>query len=225
MFMKKKKILVKALETIKNILIQQPELEKEIFSLLFEKIRGLVGYDQGLIFLIEGDSLIVRARDNINLANKNYKKVISGQDKYLTKIIREKASIIENHDISLPEELGIKSAKKPVSVLAVPLTIREMVYGIVVLVSNDRKFDENDIKILESVISAASYLIKDAELSDVFKMQLKVLKENIRERTRALELIKEQNKKILEADRIKSEFLANMSHELRTPLNAIIGFS
>jgi signal transduction histidine kinase len=56
-------------------------------------------------------------------------------------------------------------------------------------------------------------------------MQLKILKDNIVERTKTLEIIKEQNKKILEADKIKNEFFANMSHELRTPLNAIIGFS
>ncbi len=45
---------------------------------------------------------------------------------------------------------------------------------------------------------------------------------DVTERRRVLE---EENRRMLEANRLKSEFLANMSHELRTPLNAIIGFS
>jgi PAS domain S-box-containing protein len=46
--------------------------------------------------------------------------------------------------------------------------------------------------------------------------------EQIREQSSRLE---EQNRTIVEANRLKTEFLANMSHELRTPLNAIIGFA
>lgn len=39
------------------------------------------------------------------------------------------------------------------------------------------------------------------------------------------ERLEEENKKLLETDKLKSKFIANMTHELRTPLNAIIGFS
>ena len=37
--------------------------------------------------------------------------------------------------------------------------------------------------------------------------------------------LREENKKLLETDKLKSRFLAHMTHELRTPLNSILGFS
>jgi PAS domain S-box-containing protein len=47
----------------------------------------------------------------------------------------------------------------------------------------------------------------------------------IRDSTERKRMLEEENRRMLESNRLKSEFLANMSHELRTPLNAIIGFS
>jgi signal transduction histidine kinase len=52
-----------------------------------------------------------------------------------------------------------------------------------------------------------------------------IANEMIEERARIHEKLVQEQKKVLESDRLKTAFLANMSHEIRTPMNAIIGFS
>ena len=49
--------------------------------------------------------------------------------------------------------------------------------------------------------------------------------QDVTERRREAEALREARDQATDSSRSKSEFLANMSHELRTPLNAIIGFS
>lgn len=110
--------------------------------------------------------------------------------------------------------------------LLVKLNIRETVFGFM-LVSRPKEFPfcEEELRISKAFSALISYSIKDSELSNVFKLQLRALQDSILDKTNAYATIKKQNEKIVAADKLKNEFLANISHELRTPLNAIIGFS
>lgn len=49
--------------------------------------------------------------------------------------------------------------------------------------------------------------------------------EDVTEKLKVDNMLREAKEKAEEANRLKSAFFANMSHEIRTPLNAIVGFS
>jgi PAS domain S-box-containing protein len=64
-----------------------------------------------------------------------------------------------------------------------------------------------------------------AERTAALNKTNKQLQDEITERKRTVEALKQAKEAADAANRAKSEFLANMSHEIRTPLNAVIGFS
>lgn len=105
-----------------------------------------------------------------------------------------------------------------------PLLVNGCAFALLVI-SDKQKYTKNEQKIFKTCALLAANIIKEIELTDIMKMQVKALQDGIVEINGFNKVIQEQNKKILEADKIKNKFLSNVSHELRSPLNSIIGFS
>lgn len=195
------------------------------FAKILDYIKEVIDYDYAAIYYINADRIHQKEYldffHEINGVSNQLFYDISPETKEL--LFNPYALRFENSS-SIAQDIKLSQHKG--DFLLAKLMIRETVFGFILLADyNDKKFEKDDEQILKSFCSVASYSIKDSELSSVFKLQLKALQESIIEKTDAYKTIKEQNQKILEADKAKNEFIANISHELRTPLNAIIGFS
>ena len=200
-----------------------PKLFSVEFSLnngeaFFKMLKKVIDFEDCYVFLLNSEDIQLKLTHN-SQSDISPDKTVDISTNLAKKLFENKSKILgkKSELISL---LGLKSENYLISKLA----IRETVFGFL-LVGRPHEFKKNDLTIIDSITSVLSYKIKDLELSNVFKIQLKALKNAVQETNDAYRTIKSQNKKIVAADKVKNEFLASVSHELRTPLNAIIGFS
>ena len=200
-----------------------PKLFSVEFSLnngeaFFKMLKKVIDFEDCYVFLLNSEDIQLKLAHN-NQSNIEPDKTVDISTNLAKKLFENKSEILGKKS-DLIKLLGLNSENYLVSKLA----IRETVFGFL-LVGRPHEFKKTDLTIIDSITSVLSYKIKDLELSNVFKIQLKALKNAVQETNDAYRTIKSQNKKIVAADKVKNEFLASVSHELRTPLNAIIGFS
>lgn len=181
------------------------------YDLFFNVVRNVINFDNYYIYLLNSENIELKSTS----AGIRAGSVYDINYELAKQLFNEKSLILDGKS-KLIKLLGLKQDTYTLA----KLKIKDIVYGFLILENYGGLIED-----AETIASILSYKIKDMELSNVFKIQLKALKNAVEETHKAYKTIKNQNTKIMAADKVKNEFLASVSHELRTPLNAIIGFS
>ncbi len=204
--------------------------DNKFYSDLLSNLREELDYTFSFVYFLDDVSLSKKAQycsksvknsffeDNLDIfdSNKNVQLL-----KFLNSNNKKTFCVSDN---KIKEYLNTEVNLSGYFFLVSKLLVKNSFFGFVVLLK-DGNFSSDEIAIVNLYLSIYSYLIKDYELNNVFKMQLSLLQDAITDKENAYKIIEKQNKKLIQSDNVKTSFLANVSHELRTPLNAIIGFS
>ena len=201
---------IKVFDLISDLINGKSPLNADFYAYSLGEINSVFDFDFiGIYFTSESDYEIKSFIGNKVELGEDVKSIIFSHNS-------NEPLLLENNYNCFSSDIK--------NVLISKLYIKNSCFGFVMALSKN-KLEKAEVCAFSSLVSIFSYLIKDYELNDVVKMQLKALQEAIVEKNNAYEVIEKQHKKLLELDETKNAFLANISHELRTPLNAIIGFS
>jgi len=165
---------------------------------------GLGLIEDGWIRFISVDNPSISSRIDINGPGITARAVRTGKVQLVNDTLKD------------PDYLTLRGDRsRSSSELVVPIWMEQKLVGVIDIASeNVGAFTEQDVKLVE--------IFSNHIASALARSYTSQLEEEIRKQN---ELLKEQNKKLMELDEMKNRFIVTATHELRTPVTAILGFA
>jgi len=191
------------INAVSSALVAEPELES-LIKIVGDQMRQIFEADVVYIALLDQETEMINFPYQFG---EPFSPIKIGEG-LTSKIIQTGEPLLINSDIEeRRKQIGVtRVGKQASSYLGVPIFGGGQTIGVISVQSlaNEGKFNEDDVRLLNTIAANVGAAIRNAQL--------------LSESKKAREMAEE-------ATQAKSTFLANMSHELRTPLNAIIGFT
>ena len=158
---------------------------------IFRKLEKILIFDEGFIYYANPDSLQLKYSYK-NHSNYDLETTFKLNTELKKFIFSKNGKLCGDND-NLIETIELKGSRQKSYIIS-KIFLKSTVFGIIVLSKREENFySEEDLSILDAISAILSYLLKDVELANVFKIQLQALKDGIVEKNNAYKTIKEQN--------------------------------
>ncbi|MCM8783163.1 MAG: GAF domain-containing sensor histidine kinase [Candidatus Omnitrophica bacterium] len=200
---------------------------EEVFNSIKENFIHKLGFEKFLIITLDEETKKLKCRHWIGFVEEDisqFKKKIEDHSQFKNIIREGKSILVERPELANSEEKELIELLKIRSLIIVPIYLKEIVIGIVVMGNESlySRVTEGDVELISILANQIAQGIENSRLYEQLWHSYQELEVRVKERTKELAKANEELKKL---NQIKSEFVAAVAHELRTPLTSIKGYA